>query len=76
MNKYMKKIDKKSKEKSHNNIKGGETILTQKVRRIYYKLEAHGFVIEIEKDVFKGTELLDKYHEEGATFSLDDDEMF
>ena len=73
MNKYMKKVDKKSKKKSHNKSKkGGENILRQKVREVYSKLIAHGFVIEIEKDVYKGTELLEKYHEEGATFCDDE----
>jgi len=58
----MKKINK-----SENNI------LRQKIKRMMERAKTYGFVTEPEPEVYRRTELFEKYLEDGAKFSIDDD---
>ena len=54
--------------------KSGNNILRQRIKEMMEKAKTYGFVTEPRPEFYKKTELFDKYYEEGAKFSIDDDE--
>lgn len=48
-------------------------ILSQKIKEMMERAKTYGFVTEPMPEFYKKTELFDKYLEEGAKFSIDDD---
>ncbi len=54
--------------------KSGNNILRQKIKGMMEIAKTYGLVTEPTPNFYKKTELFDKYYEEGAKISIDDDE--
>jgi len=56
------------------NISSGRNILNQKLKGMFERLKAYGFVTEPRPEFYQKTKLFEKYFDDGERFSLDNDE--